>query len=412
MFAKLKKIDAFTRNIIVVFASASLLNFLNLLFQLLIAHKLTSIEFAGFNSLLSVFMLFSVPLGTLQLALAKYISAFNARGEEAKISYLFLSFFKAAFICAVVTLAIFCLGSAYLMSLLKIESAALGYIFAALIASAWLSPVFLGALQGLELFWWLSAATVISGALKLGLAFVFIILSYNISGAMAALLISALAAIAFACAPLKRYFVRKSDRQEINFKEIFTYLFPVAIAYFCFTAITTFDMVLVRYYFSQQDSGAYALAQMIGKIFLFLPGAISVVMFPRTSGLHAKNQDTRSTLKKSLFYVFILAIIATIFYNVFPGFVLTVLTGKAYPESIILGRLFSVSMTFYTLLFILVTYFLSVRDLRFIKFLAPVSLAQVVGIMLFHPSLLVVQAIMCFSSILLFFVHLRLIYRK
>jgi O-antigen/teichoic acid export membrane protein len=412
MLAKLKAIDAFTRNIIVVFASASLLNFLNLVFQLLIAHKLTSVEFAGFNSLLSVFMLFAVPLGTLQLALAKYISAFNARGEEAKISYLFSSFFKVAFICALITLAIFCLGSAYFMSLLKIESAASGYIFAALIASAWLSPVFLGALQGLESFWWLSAVAVISGVLKLGLAFVFIVLGYNIAGAMGALLVSALAAIAVAYAFLKRYFVRKPDRQEINFKEIFAYLFPVAIAYSCFTVMTTFDMVLVRYFFSQQDSGSYALAQMIGKIFLFLPGAISVVMFPRTSGLHAKSEDTHSTLKKSLFYVFILAIIAGAFYNVFPGFVLTVLTGKACPEAIFLGRFFSVSMTFYTLLFILVTYFLSIRDLRFIKFLASVSLAQVAGITLFHPSLLAVQTIMCFCSILLFLIHLRLIYKK
>ena len=221
-----------------------------------------------------------------------------------------------------------------------------------------------------------------------------------------------MAAIAVAYAPLKRHFIRKIDRQEINFKEIFTYLFPVAIAYFCFTAITTFDMVLVRYYFSQQDSGAYALAQMIGKIFLFLPGSISVVMFPRTSGLHAQSRDTVSTLKKSLFYVFILAVAACIVYNVFPVFVLTVLTGKAYPDAIFLGRLFSVSMTFYTLLFILITYFLSVRDLRFIKFLVLVSLAQVAGIILFHPSLLAVQAMMCFSSILLFFVHFRLIYRK
>jgi O-antigen/teichoic acid export membrane protein len=412
MLDKIRKLDAFTRNIIIVFAGTSLLNFINLIFQLLIAHKLTPTEFAAFNSLISIYMLVSAPLGTLQISIAKYASAFNASKEAAKVRHLISGLFKGCSILAALTLLIFWAGSVYIMGLLKIESSSLGYIFALLLASAWLSPVFLGSLQGLELFWWLSASNTASGILKLGLAFVFIVLGFNIAGAMGALLVSSVAAIAIAYFPIKKYFTSPADKDKAPYREIIYYMFPVAVSYFCFTALTTLDMVMVRYYFSAEDSGVYALAQMVGKIFLFLPGAVSIVMFPRTSGLSAQNLDTLSTLKKSLIYVFCLSISACAVYNIIPGFTLTVLTGKAYPESIQLGRLFSICMSFYTLLFILVSYFLSIKDLRFLKYLVIFTLLQVGGIALFHPSLFSVLVIMCISSVLLFGAYLFLAFKR
>lgn len=168
------------------------------------------------------------------------------------------------------------------------------------------------------------------------------------------------------------------------------------------------DMVLVKYYFSPQDSGLYSLAQMVGKIFLFLPGAISLVMFPKTTGLNAKNMDTVSILKKSIMYVFGLCILSVLFYNSFPYLVLKILTGKSYPESIMLGRLFSISMSFFALLYILLMYFLSVKDLRFIKYLVFFTALQLIAIGFLHKNLLQVQLVLCINAMLLFCIHLVL----
>jgi O-antigen/teichoic acid export membrane protein len=412
MLDKLKKIDTFTRNIIIVFSSASLANFLNLLFQLLIAHKLSATEFAAFNTLLAIYMLISTPLGTFQLAIAKYASGFNAQNDSGKVSSLLSTIFKYSLILSIGTLIIFWISSGYILGLLKIPSVNLGYVFALLLATTWLVPVFLGGVQGLELFWWLSSASVISGLLKLVLAFIFIILGFSVSGAMGALLIAMLVCMAIAYIPLKKYFSWDCVKGQVDYKEIFIYMFPVAISYFCYSALTTFDMVLVRYFFSPFDSGSYALAQMLGKIFLFLPGAISIVMFPRTSGLSAKNHDTLPTLKKSLLYTLGLAVSACLTYNLFPGFVLMVLTGKASPESILLGRVFSVSMSFFALLLVLISYFLSIKDYRFVKYLTAFTALQVLGIILFHQSLIGVLAVICANSFLLCLAHLMLAFKK
>lgn len=393
----------------IVFAGTSVLSFFNLLYQLLIAHKLSASEFASFNALLSVYILIFSPLSTIQTAVVKYSSEFNANNQLTKLKFLFSGLLKKAAVMGLITLLIFSYFAPRLINILKIHSVSCGYILAALIALAWFIPVFSGAAQGLELFGWFVSSSVISGALKLIFAFILILLGFNITGALGALLLSTVLGLAILYVPLRKFFQIKAEKEDINYREIFSYLFPVALAIFCFAALTNIDMVLVKYFFTQADSGIYSLAQMIGKIFLFLPAAISIVMFPRTSGLHAKKMDTFFTLKISLLYVSGLCVIAFLIYNIAPAFFLLVLTGKTYAEPVLLGRLFAISMSFFALLFVLISYFLSINDLRFIKYLIVFTLLQVFGIVFFHPSLATVQLILCLNSIILFFIHLALL---
>lgn len=423
-----KRIDNFAKNIIIVFAGTSLLNFFSLLYQLLIAHKLSPADFAAFNSLLSLFVVISSPLNTIQLAVAKYSAEFNAHNQINKVNFLLLDSLKKVSIAAIVTLIIFSTGAVYIINLLKITSLSCGYLLAVLLALAWITPVFLGGVQGLELFWWVSFGSVISGILKLALAFIFIILGYNIAGALGALLVSNLVTIVIFYFPLRRFINLKLEKQDthpvtditdqailsngVNYKEIFIYLFPVAISYFCFYTLVNSDMVLVKYFFNPEDSGLYSLAQMAGKIFLFLPAAVAMVMFPKTSSLNAKNIDTVSTLRRSLLYVLGLCFLSILFYNLFPVFVLKVLTGKSYPQSILLGRLFSISMSVFAILFVLISYFLSLKQLHFIKYLVFFSLLQVLTVCLFHKNLIQVQLILCLNAIVLFFIHVGLVKSK
>jgi O-antigen/teichoic acid export membrane protein len=171
-------------------------------------------------------------------------------------------------------------------------------------------------------------------------------------------------------------------------------------------------MVMVRSLFSPHDSGIYALAQMLGKIFLFLPVAISVVMFPRAAKLKASNEDTSVVLRLSALYALALCFGAALTYNLFPALFLKILTGKALPESIALGRLFSVSMSFFTLSFVFMTYFLSLKDFRFIKYMVAGCIAQFICIGIWHDSLFQVQLIICVVAFMLLGVNVILALRK
>lgn len=402
MLSKIKKLDSFTRNIIFVFVGSSLANFLNLIYQLLIAHKLTPQDFAVFNSLLAIYILVSNPLSTLQLAVAKYSSDFVAKGEPERAKEIISGLFRKSIFLSLVTSVIFLFVSFHIIQSLKINSVFLEYILAALLALAWLAPVLSGALQGLEMFPWLIGQSLLSGIAKLIFTVLFIYFGFQIAGALGALLISVILSIVVCIIPLREYLLFVPKENKFNYRKIFVYLLPTAISNACFIWLVSFDMVLVKIFFPNEASGVYSLAQMVGKIFLFLPGTISLVMFPRTSGLNAINSDTKTVLKKSLFYGFCLCLTAVIFYNIFPEFVLKVLTGKALPESILLGRLFGISMTFYALCFIMINYYLSIYNLKFIKYLIACVIIQFAAIVFFHSNLIEIQIILCLNSLLLF----------
>lgn len=402
MFIKLKKIDHFARNIIFVFLGSSLASFLTLAYQLFIAHKFSPQDFAAFNTLIAIYMLISNPLSTLQLTVAKFSADFKAQGEIHKIKVFISELFKISVILALVTFVIFIFFSFFVMHSLKINSPLSVYILALLLAFSWIAPVLVGGLQGLELFGWLISSVLLNGIIKLFFAILFIFLGFQIAGALGAFLISVIFGIIIGIIPLRKFLTTVKLRVELNYKEILLYLFPLAISNMCFIWLVNVDMVLVRYFFSNQTSGIYALAQMLGKIFLFLPSAISIVMFSRTSGLNAVNSDTQPVLKKSLLYASCLSVSAVLFYNIFPVFVLKVLTGKAPVESIMLGRLFSISMTFFALGYVLINYFLSLRSFKFIKPLVLSVGLQLVGIFLFHSNLLQVQSVLCLNSVSLF----------
>jgi len=405
-----RKIDVFTKNIIIVFAGTSLFNFLNLIYQLLCAHRLSVSDFAAFGSLLSLFMVLTSPLVTLQIVINKYCAEFNTHGKIGKLKFLLSDFFKKTAVLAIFVFLIFYFLSGYIVDLLKIPASSSGYILAALLASYCLLVFSLAGAQGVEFFWWLSGAYVMGGALKVVLAFIFLLLGLNINGALAALLISNLLMIVILYFPLRHFIFPKDTQEKVDYREIFLYLFPVAVSYLCFTILVSFDMLLVKYFFAPYDSGLYCLAQLLGKIFLFLPVAISTVMFPKTSGLKAKSLESTAILTRSVLYAAALCIIASAVYNLFPVFVLKMLCGKSFPELIRLGRLFSLSMSLFSLVYILILYFLSKKDLRFMKYLVISTFLQLSAIVLFHKSLLVIQLILCVNAILLFAVHLALAY--
>lgn len=408
-----KKLDVFTRNVIIVFAGTSLANFLNLLYQLLIAHRLLAPEFASFNSLLAIFTILTAPLLTFQLAVAKYCSESSAHNQPAKIRFFLSDLLKKTSFFAAITLIVFLFSSNYLLRALKITSISSGYILGGIFACTWFISVFSGGVQGLEFFNWFSFVSVSTGTLKLILAYFLTYLGYNISGALGALLVANIITVFMLFFPLRQFFATRPEAEKINYHNDFIpYLFPVAVAGLSFMSLVNIDMVLVKYFFSVEDSGIYSLAQMVGKIFLFLPLAISTVMFPRTSALNAKQIDTSSILKRSLIYVSALCLIAFAIYNAFPSQVLKALTGKVNQESILIGRLFGISMSFFALAYTLQFYLLSVKDMRFIKFLVLFTLSQIVGIAFFHQTLVQVQLILCINSILLVFVSLLLAFKK
>jgi O-antigen/teichoic acid export membrane protein len=135
------------------------------------------------------------------------------------------------------------------------------------------------------------------------------------------------------------------------------------------------------------------------------------VMFPQTSKLHAQTKNTLNVLKKSIIYVGVLSGTAALICLLFPGLIIRLLSGQYYLECVPLARIFSVTMFFFALIYVLLFYHLSIHRLDFIYSLVLLTVFQVIAITLFHETLSQVIYIMCGNAILLFLINLYLAFR-
>ena len=404
--------DKFLKDNILMLFSTSIVNLTNLLYQILIVRKLTVISYGAFNSLLSVFVIFSFPVASLSTMIAKFTSSYNNIGERKKADFLLLVLLRHMLFIGLFYLFIYLVFGFYFRNYLHLNSTLPIYFTGGMLFLAILSALTFGGLQGLEKFIWLSVTNVCSALLKLSLAFFFIVIGWDLLGALGAYLVSQMVGLLVGFFPLREIFRLKETMPDINLSEKYKFVIPSLVTLGCMSLLTNIDVVFVKHFFEPIEAGYYSVAQFIGKTAFFIAGAIYVVMLPRASGLHAQQKDSRLLLKRSLAYTAILCLFVIGGYNLFPKVILGLLTGKVNEQVIFLGRIFSITMTFFSLVSVLVLYQLSISRFKFLKTLVLFSFLQVLAILLFHTSLTQVLLILLSNSIILFILNLRLAMRE
>ncbi|MEI8175729.1 MAG: oligosaccharide flippase family protein [Candidatus Omnitrophota bacterium] len=398
--------DRFLANSALVFCGTILVSVSNLLYQMLTVRKLPVAAYGAFNSLLSIVLMLSYPISALTTMIAKFSAAYYSRGERVKAHRFVLIIIRHMFFAGILFLVLYMLGAFHFMKYLRLDSVMPVYMTAFMLFLMVITAPILGALQGFERFTAYSVSNVGGAVCKLGMLALFLMLGWGLFGVLAAYLLSQVIVVAIGGYCVKEVFQKEDSSGSIDIKEKYRFVVPTLVTLGCFGLLTNMDVVLVKHFFESTVAGSYSVAQMVGKIALFIPNAIAVVMLPHAAGLHAQQKDSRGLLRKSLAYTAFLSCGFVVFYNVFPGLVLTVLCGTSGADIIFLGRLFSLCMTFFSLIMVLAIYQLSVSRFKFLKSFVIFTVIQVVAIAFFHRSLPQVLGIILLNSIILFAVNM------
>ena len=394
----------------ILFASSVLVNIFNLIFWLYMVRKLTPEDYGILNSLVSVLMFFSVPVSILQTVITRYTSKFMAHRKETEVKFLLLYFVRIVAIFLTVVLVILILFAHRVSAFLKIDEKNLVYLVALGITLSSFTPIIIGALAGLQRFNDVALNSVASGIAKLAAGFSLVAMGFKVLGALIGFVFSFAVSLVYSFFQLPHRLKKMTWKLETVFldvKEIYSYFLPAGLSLLCFFALTNMDIILVKHFFSPLEAGYYSVAQMVGKIVLFVPGAIGVVMFPKIVDSHVRNGNTFLILKKCLIVVGLLCGLATFCTFLLPSLILKILTGHSQPEAIELVKFFSLSMSFFALVNILMLYHLSLHRMKYIYTLTLVTLLQFLGIWLFHSSLKEVISILLMGSVALFFMGMR-----
>lgn len=400
----------------IIFLSSLVGNIFNLAFWLFMIRKLNYIDYGILNSMSSFLIVSGLPTVIIQTVLAKYFSEFKALEKKEEIQALFRAFLKRIIIINLAVVFVLVLFTPNIANFLNLESKTLIYLSALFMFFSNLSILTIGTMQGIHLFNGIAVNSIFQVLSKFFIGILLVFLGFRALGAFLGFVLSAALAFIFSLFQIPPWVFKMNRKDYVQYKtnlglkDIYSYFLPVSIALIAYTIFTSTDVIFVKHFFSDYDTGIYSIVQTVGKILLFLPSALALVFFPVTIQHKTQNKNIVPLLKKSLFFVSALCIAASIFTFIFPRFVLRIISGHALAECVPLVRLIIFPMALFALNYIFMFYNLSFNNMRFIIYIFIISLLQIVAIILFHQTLFEIIAILFISSLLVFYLGLRSIH--
>ena len=94
-------------------------------------------------------------------------------------------------------------------------------------------------------------------------------------------------------------FETSATENATTIKNIYKYFLFTLISMICLTVFNNIDVLLVRNYFTEEIVGQYSSAALFGKIILYIPQALTIMMVPIVAE-HKGNE--RKTLFKTMLY--------------------------------------------------------------------------------------------------------------
>ncbi len=405
----MRLMGSFERQATFIFVATTLSNIGAYLFHVYMGRHLSPADYGILYTLLALLMIVSVPAMTVQTVITKYVSHFKAHNQYGKIRFLFLHSLKKLSLYGGIGFLIFLAFSSHIAKFEQIPTRTPVAIVGFILLFSVVTPAAGGILLGLQRFNYLGWSMISGTLLRLISGIILVMIGFGVNGALSASIIGMLFGLFIIFLPLRSLFQEKTN-ERIEFKEIYQYSAPVILALSCFMILTNVDAVLVKHFFSPLEAGNYSAAALVGRIILFLPMSVVIIMFPKTSELYAQKKDSSLILKKSLLYVGLLAGGATLVFFLFPRLPLFLLWGDRFPTSTPLVGKFALAMTLFGLVNILFFYQLSIHRFRFLYLAGIFTLLQIIAITLFHNTLSQVVWILVANGALLFLINQFLVW--
>lgn len=377
--------DELTRSSAVMLAAMTLAGVLNYLYQIYMGRVLGVEDFGVFGALFAIFYMIMVISKTLATSASSFVSIFIGEGKH--IGFFLIGSLKRMAIFGVAVSVVFIAFSGGLASLLKLPDREPVLILALILFLTWISSISIGALRGVKRFFALGFVNVSDSLFKLIIGMILVTIGFGVAGALAGVASGMLIALLISLYFLKPYIKKNNPHDpDFNYSSFYSYSLPVLLAMFSLSVPSNVDVVLAKYYFSSIDAGLYTSVSVLGKIIIFIPTSIYIVMFPMIVEGHAMRMNTISILKKSLLFTAFLSGSVAVLYYIFPRF-LIIAFGESYALALPLLAPYGLAMFFFSLTAVVMHYHLAVKNMKYIAFFAGFTLFEILLLAIFHSSM-------------------------
>ncbi len=394
---KLYKNPLIASSLIMIIGS-NFANFLNYIYHLSVGRLLGPVGYGELAGILSLSGLITILPGSLNLVVTKFISSAKNEAELHSLIHWITSF---SFVLGG-GLAIFVIiASPFLSSFFKFNSSWLLIILAVSFFFSIPASYNRSILQGRLLFKGFVVTVVLENFLRLALGVALIYLGWSTYGAMAGIALASFFGWFSTHYFLKIFSQKKSEKSQIDKKEIFFYTVPILIQSLATTSLYSSDVLVVKHFFDGHTAGIYASLSTLAKIIFFATGPISAVMFPMVA--------KRKTDQKNFFSIFWWSLLLTtgvslgvlFIYWIIPGIIVNILYGSLYQEAKQFLFPISLSMGLFAISSLCISFALSINKVKIVILPVLSAIIQITGMIFFHQNLLTIIYVSLLTNVLL-----------
>jgi O-antigen/teichoic acid export membrane protein len=388
----------FILNNIIILAFLNSASIFNYLFQVVVGRSVSAIDYGVFNSLFVMVSIFSAPVSMLHIVFSRFIVNLSLLGMG-KVKSLFLKSFKIILVFAGSILTLGIIGIPLIKSFFHLDVTAPIVLVLITVFFSLLVPIPFSILQGLHRFTRLGIISSCSPLIRFFGALIFVAsLGWGVNGALLTTAIATFFALGVGIWSLKDILkVSSEPLPDRIFRDMASYSGPVILSTTMIIVLGNIDISLVRHYCSPEEAGLYATAAILGRIALFLPGALITVLFPSAAKAQALGEKDGYILWISLSLTAFLAFAVAILFNLWPEHSISMFLGDQYREAASLLKIISIAMAILSLTNVIVTYSLARSSYGFLFPLVTGVTIMIILIINYHETATTIAYIMLLS---------------
>lgn len=385
-----------------IFIGTTIASILAFTLNLYLVRSLSYADYGIFAVMISVILLLTIPAQSLSAVIVRYATKFFTDGEDDRAGAFYIKLFKYLLIFAILVILGFIILAPLIGKFLKISDLSVIIISGITVAAMYVATLNIAFMQSKLQFGKLGIVTILAGAGKLVVGVALVFAGLKSFGALFGNLMYPIILYLSSLYMLRNVITGRGKSANIPLNEFLKYALPTVVAILSLSSFISIDVILVKHYFTPDEAGLYGGLSLIGRVIFYFTGPIPIVMFPLVVRRYTKGEKYNNLLYLSLLLVFIPAIFITIFYFIFPSFIIDIfLGGRAYLTLIPLVGLFGIFLTLYSLNNVLISFFLSIKKTFVAAIVFIFAALQIILIYLNHDNFTQVINVSIFTSVLL-----------
>ena len=375
-------------NSIYIFIGSLVGNVLAFLLNLFLARSLSYVDYGIFASLLSIITLASIPASSINTIIVRFSTDYFSKGQTDKLKNFYEKMAKFIFSFSFLILLFFIIFSPVINEFLHLDNPLYAIGVGLCVVIGYIQILNTGFLQGLMKFRFISFISVFSSLVKLIIGVMLVLLGFRAFSGLGAIFFMGLIAFLVAFVPLRAILAKKIESDaKVPAKEVLTYALPVFVTILFMSSFTSMDVILVKHFLNPTLAGYYSGISLIGKVILYFTATIPAVMFPLVIKRNATGKGFNGLFLLAVALVLIPSLLITVFYYLFPEFVITLfLGGRNYLTMVPYLGLFGLFITLFSVVNIFVNFFLSINKTKISFFVVGAALLQIVLLWFYHSN--------------------------